>query len=229
MYMKKLAACLAIALCVIISTNSLPFVADVDLGDAPFSNFFDEMLDEEVYEPETEEESDIVDEGEEVQVEDEIESDENAEENEDVEYEKEEKEEEEGLEGEKVGEKAAEGQVNIINPMQEGVIDFTPTAFTWLEGSDPNIWYETPDYEITLAAAPAGTAFTRLLTLIRNAEPDAITHIIIPFHINTGPITGDVTTVRVPDGATVVLVGAHPTAANEQVVISDSHGGTNIS
>ena len=100
--------------------------------------------------------------------------------------------------------------------------------FSQQEMEDPNIWYAIPDHTVLLAATPVTTVFTRLHTAIRQAQP-GVTHIVIPFHINTGAVTGDATAVRVPDDATVVLIGAHPTAENGQIVISDTHTGTNIS
>ena len=95
--------------------------------------------------------------------------------------------------------------------------------FTDAEIGDPNMWYTTADHVVLLAQAPANTAYTRLRTAIQTAAP-GVTHIIIPFHINTGSIGVDGSVVRVPNDATVVLIGDHPTAADGQVVISDTHG-----
>ena len=95
--------------------------------------------------------------------------------------------------------------------------------FTDAEIDDPNMWYATADHVVSLAPTPANTAYTRLRTAIQTAAP-GVTHIIVPFHINTGSIGVDASVVRVPNGATVVLIGDHPTAADGQAVISDTHG-----
>jgi len=101
--------------------------------------------------------------------------------------------------------------------------------FTQDEINDDRLWYAEADFEITLAETPTTTVYTRLRTAIQNATPNAVTHIIIPFHINTGSITLNGSLARVPNGATVVLIGDHPTAENGQVVISDTNVDTNVS
>ena len=102
-------------------------------------------------------------------------------------------------------------------------------AFTQDEIDNPLIWYAVPDRVIALAPTPAGTVYDRLLTAIRSAAPNQITHILIPVHINTGGIGLNGSVVRIPNGATVVLIGDHPTAANGQIVLSDTHGTSNVS
>ena len=99
--------------------------------------------------------------------------------------------------------------------------------FSQAEMSDPDMWYTTPDNTITLTAS--STAYGDLLKEIRNAPANTITHIIIPFHINTGNISGDGSLVTLRSGATVVLIGAHPTAEGGQSVISDTHEGSAVS
>ena len=95
------------------------------------------------------------------------------------------------------------------------------------EVEDPNIWYAVPDHVVTLAATPAGTAYTRLQAAIQASPVGQVTHIIVPFHINVGNVnTATMTIVGVRNGATVVLIGDNPTAENGQSVISDTHGGS---
>ncbi|MCL1990506.1 MAG: prealbumin-like fold domain-containing protein [Defluviitaleaceae bacterium] len=101
------------------------------------------------------------------------------------------------------------------------------------------IWYDEPDRVVTLAATPAGTAYTRLRQEIIAAPAGEITHIIIPFHINTGDITGNGVTntagsgsvVGIRPGATVVLIGQHQVATtsiiepnDRRIVITDTNG-----
>ena len=101
------------------------------------------------------------------------------------------------------------------------------TYFSQEEIDDPNIWYAVPNHVVTLAEAPASSVYTRLQNAIQAAPAGAVTHIIIPFHINVGNIgTGTRTIVGIRNGATVVLIGDHPTAENGQSVISDTHGGS---
>jgi len=101
----------------------------------------------------------------------------------------------------------------------------TSPFFTAEEMNDMSMWYARPDFEITLAETPTNNVYTRLRNAIQNATPNAVTHIIIPFHINTGSIGTNGSVVRVPNGASVVLIGAHPSGDNNgQIVISDTHG-----
>ena len=98
------------------------------------------------------------------------------------------------------------------------------------ELDDPNIWYAVPDRVVELAATPTNNAYARLKGMIEAAPANQITHIIIPFHINIGNVSsGTMTVVGIRDGATVVLIGDHPTAENGQVVISDTHGNGGVS
>ena len=99
--------------------------------------------------------------------------------------------------------------------------------FTLDEMNDPDMWYSVPDRTVTLTSS--SSAYSNLLTEIRNAPANTVTHIIIPFHMNTGNISSDGSLVTLRSGATVVLIGAHPTAENGQAVISDTHNGTAIS
>ncbi|MCL2365452.1 MAG: hypothetical protein FWC75_00195 [Oscillospiraceae bacterium] len=93
---------------------------------------------------------------------------------------------------------------------------FTPEEISTL-------WYATPDYVIELEATPATTVYTRLRAAIQDAPVNEVTHIVIPFHINTGTISSTTNLIRVPTGATVVLIGDLENAG-EQVVISDTTG-----
>jgi len=94
--------------------------------------------------------------------------------------------------------------------------------FSQDEINNQDMWYTEADVVIDLAETPTTDVYTRLRNLIQGAQT-GVTHIIIPFHINTGRITGDNSVVRVPDGATVVLIGAHPTEGNGQIVISNTN------
>jgi len=108
---------------------------------------------------------------------------------------------------------------------------FTSSAATFSqeEMEGPDLWYAVPDRVVTLSATPAGTAYTRLLSEIQSAPTNTITHIILPFHINIGNISsGTATIVGIRNGATVVLIGDHPTAENGQSVISDTHGNGSV-
>lgn len=110
---------------------------------------------------------------------------------------------------------------------EQGEMMARSSTFQQEEIDNPEIWYAVPDHVVTLAATPANTAYTRLQAAIQAAPANAVTHIIIPFHINVGNInTGTMTVTGVRNGATVVLIGNHPTAPNGQVVISDTHGGS---
>ncbi|MCL2828067.1 MAG: InlB B-repeat-containing protein [Oscillospiraceae bacterium] len=105
-------------------------------------------------------------------------------------------------------------------------------SFSQEEIDDPNIWYADPDHVVTLSAAGTtvtDSAYRRLINAIQAAPAHQVTHIIIPFHINVGNVnTTTFTVVGVRDGATVVLIGAHPVAENGQSVISDTHGNNGL-
>ena len=99
------------------------------------------------------------------------------------------------------------------------------TYFDQNEIDDPDMWYTEADTVITLEETPANDVYTRLRGLIQSAEANKITHILIPFHINTGNITTtgvNSSIVRVPDGATVVLIGVNPDTSDGQVIISNT-------
>ena len=123
-----------------------------------------------------------------------------------------------------------DGDTITVTLFEERIIftrsSFSP-FFTPEEIGNPNMWYAVPDFETTLASG--ANVYTRLRTAIQGATPNAVTHIIIPFHINTGGIGVNGSVVRVPNGATVVLIGNHPTAANGQIVLSDTHDTSNVS
>ncbi|MCL2746533.1 MAG: hypothetical protein FWE48_05555 [Coriobacteriia bacterium] len=92
-----------------------------------------------------------------------------------------------------------------------------------------DIWYDIPQNIVTLSPTPAGTAYSRLLAAIQAAPANQVTHIMIPFHINTGDFGTNATVVGTRPGATVVLVGSHPSAPGGQSVISDTHSGSVLS
>ena len=107
----------------------------------------------------------------------------------------------------------------------EGILPLS-MIFSQEEIEDPYIWYAVPGRVVTLAATPANTAYTRLLAEIEVAPADTITHIVIPFHINTGNIGANVSVVTVSDGATVVLIGD---VSGGQAVISDTDNSSAVS
>ncbi|MCL2870534.1 MAG: hypothetical protein FWE26_02750 [Coriobacteriia bacterium] len=109
------------------------------------------------------------------------------------------------------------------------VTPFSAASFSPEEIADPAVWYAVPDNVVTLASTPVGTAHPRLIAAIQAAPANAVTHIMVPFHINTGNFGTDATVVGTRPGATVVVIGNHPTAAGGQSVISDTHGGTALS
>ncbi|MCL2562617.1 MAG: hypothetical protein FWE08_01085 [Oscillospiraceae bacterium] len=111
-------------------------------------------------------------------------------------------------------------------PASEGITPRSASFFSQEEIDDPQIWYAVPNHVVTLEPTPASTAYARLQAAIQAAPVNAVTHIFIPFHINIGNVnSGTMTIVGVRNGATVVLIGNHPTAENGQSVISDTHGG----
>ena len=98
--------------------------------------------------------------------------------------------------------------------------------FTPAEENNPNMWYAQADHVVVLAATPESGAdgvYTRLRRAIQGATRNAVTHIIIPVHINTGTISTNESVVVIPPGATVVLIGAHQ-ATDRPITISDTHG-----
>jgi len=111
--------------------------------------------------------------------------------------------------------------------------EFAPLSATFSqeEISNSEMWpYAVPDRTVTLSATPENTVFSRLQNQIQAAPAGLVTHIVIPFHINTGQFTAsDATIVGVRPGATVVLIGDHPNAPDGRSVISDTHSGTIIS
>ena len=118
---------------------------------------------------------------------------------------------------------------NTVFSQEETAPVVMPAAtFSDDELVDPNIWYDIPDNVTTLAATPANTVYARLLAAIQAAPANQVTHIMIPFNINTGNFGTNATVVATRPGATVVLIGDHPTAAEGQITISDTHSG-NIS
>ena len=123
-------------------------------------------------------------------------------------------------------------------PEDEGVTESIGTFFTEADINNPNIWYDVPDNVVTLASG--ALPFRRLLDAIAMAPEGEITHIIIPFHINSGGISGDgitnaagsgsVTGIR--PGATVVLIGQHESETtsilepnDRRIIINDNSGG----
>jgi hypothetical protein len=80
-----------------------------------------------------------------------------------------------------------------------------------------------------LAQTPVDGAYDRLKRAIEAAPANQITHIMIPFHINTGNFGTGETIIGIRDGATVVLIGNHPVALGGQSVITDTHDGSTIS
>ena len=107
--------------------------------------------------------------------------------------------------------------------------DGNASGFSQEEIDDPLIWYAVPDYVIILESAPltaSNNPYTRLRAAIQAAPANSVTHIMIPFHFNTGPLATGANVVGVRAGATVVLIGNHPDVSNGQSVISNTQGGT---
>jgi len=117
-------------------------------------------------------------------------------------------------------------EVDVVAPASS-----TVAFFDQEEIDNPDMWYAAaePDHIVTLAAAPGNTIYSRLLAAIQAAPANSLTYIVIPFHINTGNFGVNETIVGVRPGATVVLIGNHPSADNGQSVISDTHNGSAIS
>jgi len=113
-------------------------------------------------------------------------------------------------------------------PAYQGIAPLS-ASFSQEEIDDPDMWYAVPERVVTLAATPANTAYTRLLAEIGAAPANMVTHIMIPFHINTGNIGANTSVVELNSDATVVLIGNHTSASSGQIVISDTHEGNVLS
>jgi len=88
-------------------------------------------------------------------------------------------------------------------------------------------WWSTPDNEITLTETETGAGgdvYVRLRAAVHNAPQNQVTHIYIPFHMNVSVTGLDMSVFGIPDGATVVLIGAHPGTEDGRITISDTTG-----